>query len=75
MPEPEAPTIAMRSPERTVIDAPRSTSSFTAPWMKSFARSVPWSTMLLEFGINWVQTAQSLRRDSAGSKRAARQAG
>ena len=59
------------------IEAPRSTWSFTPPWMNSLARSVPSRTTMLEFGIKVrsVDNPQSFRRDSAGSNRAARQAG
>jgi len=52
LPEPDAPTIAMRSPAHTRIEAPRSTCSFTPPWMNSLARSLPSRTTLFEFGIS-----------------------
>src|ERR1022692_5099112 len=70
LPEPDAPTIAIRSPARTVIEAPRNTCSRTPPWMKSFARSTPSSTTLLEFGmINGMLLviSQRFRRQQARS--------
>src|SRR5579859_5721854 len=51
LPEPEAPTMAMRSPLCTRIFAPRSTCSVTPPWMNSFTRSTPSSTVSFAVGI------------------------
>src|ERR1035438_8804735 len=45
LPEPDAPTMAMRSPARTLIEAPRNTCSVTAPWMNSLTSPVPSSTL------------------------------
>src|SRR6185312_7268541 len=39
LPEPEAPTIATRSPAATESAVPRSTSSVTGPWRKLFETS------------------------------------
>src|ERR1019366_2006272 len=44
LPEPDAPTMAMRSPARTLIEAPRNTCNVTAPWMNSLTSPVPAST-------------------------------
>src|SRR5487761_1692937 len=44
LPEPEAPTIATRSPAATASAAPRSTSSVTGPWRKLFETSRASST-------------------------------
>src|ERR1700722_17412152 len=48
LPDPEAPTMAIRSAARTLIFAPRSTCSVTPPWTNSLARSTPSSTVPVE---------------------------
>src|SRR5271155_3483498 len=69
LPEPEAPTMAMRSPARTRIDAPLSTCSVTPPWTKSLARSSPSSTMSSEFIMGFRKSsivAQGFGRQQPG---------
>src|SRR5579859_2343167 len=69
LPEPDAPTIATRSPAVTRMEAPRSTWSRTPPWMKSFARSFPSSTTGVEFAMGEVFPsiiAQGFRRQEPG---------
>src|ERR1700719_2154855 len=51
LPEPDAPTMAIRSPLWTRMLAPRSTCSVTPPWMNSLTRSTPSSTVSFEVGI------------------------
>src|ERR1700736_6039990 len=51
LPEPDAPTMAMRSPLCTRMLAPRSTCSVPPPWTNSLTRSTPSSTVSFEFGI------------------------
>src|ERR1700693_3143747 len=51
LPEPDAPTMATRSPLCTRMLAPRSTCSVTPPWMNSLTRSTPSSTVSFEVGI------------------------
>src|SRR5882762_7333979 len=51
LPDPEAPTMAILSPARTLMDAPRNTRIFASPWTNSLARSFPSSTTAFEFGI------------------------
>src|SRR5450631_1075211 len=51
LPEPEAPTMAMRSPLWTRMLAPRSTCSVTPPCTNSLTRSTPSSTVSFEVDI------------------------
>src|SRR5690242_19943872 len=57
LPEPEAPTIATRSPAATLNATPRSTSSTTGPWWKLLCTPCASRTVSL--------MAQSLRRRGA----------
>src|ERR1700735_4509059 len=50
-PDPQTPTMAMRSAARTLIFAPRSTCSVTPPWTNSLTRSTPSSTVSVEVDI------------------------
>src|SRR5450631_244742 len=45
LPEPEAPTMAMRSPAPTAMDAPRSTWRVTPPCVNSLTSPTPSSTL------------------------------
>src|SRR5690349_25013347 len=58
LPEPEAPTIATRSPGATLRDTPFNTGSSSGPWRKLLCTSRAWRTTLL--------MAQRLRRRGAG---------
>src|SRR5450631_3959770 len=51
LPEPDAPTMAMRSPARTLIEAPRNTCNVTAPCMNSLTSPVPSSTTVFSSAI------------------------
>src|SRR6185437_1907878 len=53
LPEPDAPTIATRSPVATESTAPRSTSRVTGPWRKLFDTSRASRTDDLLLGPSW----------------------
>src|ERR1700692_3793082 len=72
LPDPEAPTMAILSPARTLMDAARNTWIFTSPWTNSLASSFPSSTTAFEFDIVFQSSIVSQRfcgQQASGARR------